>query len=76
MTTTKRINPINSVLSSRGIRAALLAMALLAMVLVGMAVGLTPAEAEAQEAAGEQEPQFLVSNLGVGMPAAAGYSAP
>ena len=70
MTTTKRINPINSVLSSRGIRAALLAMALLAMVLVGMAVGLTPAEA--QEAAGEQEPQFLVSNLGVGLAGSGG----
>ena len=70
MTTTKRINPINSVLSSRGIRAALLAMALLAMVLVGMAVGLTPAEA--QEAGGEQEPQFLVSNLGVGLAGSGG----
>ena len=70
MTTTKRINPINSVLSVRSIRAALLAMALLAMVLVGMAVGLTPAEA--QEAAGEQEPQFLVSNLGVGMAGSGG----
>ena len=70
MTTTKRINPINSVLSVRGIRTALLAMALLAMVLVGMAVGLTPAEA--QEAAGEQEPQFLVSNLGVGLAGSGG----
>ena len=70
MTTTKRINPINSVLSVRSIRAALLAMALLAMVLVGMAVGLTPAEA--QEAAGEQEPQFLVSNLGVGLAGSGG----
>ena len=65
MTTTKRINPINSVLSVRGIRAALLAMAL-----VGMAVGLTPAEA--QEAASEQEPQFLVSNLGVGLAGSGG----
>ena len=65
MTTTKRINPINSVLSSRGIRAALLAM-----VLVGMAVGLTPAEAE--EAASEPEPQFLVSNLGVGVAGSGG----
>ena len=70
MTTTKRINPINSVLSVRGIRTALLAMALLAMVLVGMAVGLTPAEA--QDAAGEQEPQFLVSNLGVGLAGSGG----
>ena len=70
MTTTKRINPINSILSVRGIRAALLAMALLAMVLVGMAVGLTPAEA--QEAAGDQEPRFLVSNLGVGIAGSGG----
>ena len=70
MTTTKRINPINSVLSVRGIRTALLAMALLAMVLVGMAVGLTPAEA--QEAASEQEPRFLVSNLGVGLAGSGG----
>ena len=65
MTTTKRINPINSLLSVRGIRATLLAM-----VLVGMAVGLTPAEAE--EAASEQEPQFLVSNLGVGIAGSGG----
>ena len=70
MTTTKRINPINSVLSSRGIRAALLATALLAMVVAGMAVGLTPAAAE--EAASEQEPQFLVSNLGVGLAGSGG----
>ena len=65
MTTTRRINLINSVLSVRAIRAALLAM-----VLVGMAVGLTPAEAE--EAASEQEPQFLVSNLGVGIAGSGG----
>ena len=70
MTTTKRIDPINSVLSSRGIRAALLATALLGMVLAGMSVGLTPAEA--QEAASEQEPQFLVSNLGVGVAGSGG----
>ena len=43
---------------------------MLAMVLAGMAVGLAPAEAE--EAASEQEPQFLVSNLGVGMAGSGG----
>ena len=82
MTTTKRIDLIDSVVSVRGARAALLATALMATallatalmatVLAGMAVGLTAAEAEAQEAAGGQGPQLLVSNLGVGLAGSGG----
>ena len=69
MTQTTRINLFASVLMPRGIR-----LAVLALVLVGMAVGLSPAGA--QEDASEQEPQFLVSNLGVGISGTGGIQRP
>ena len=56
-----RLGPLTRALGPRGIGLALLAMALLA----GMAFGSAPSEAE--EPASEEEQQFLVSNLGVGI---------
>ena len=83
MTSTTRMTRTGSVLTSkarpgpstlvqvgRGIRVALLGVALLAAVLVGMAFGWTSAEAE--EDTNEQEPQFLVGNLGVGLSGSGG----
>ena len=60
LTRTGRINLFGFVVSWRGIGAALLAV-----VVAAVSVGAT--QAEAAEAAGEDEPRLLVSNLDVGV---------
>ena len=78
MTPETRIDPIDSVPTgearhgppTRPLSPGGVGLALLAMLLLAMAFWSTPAEAA--EPASEQEPQFLVSNLGVGVSGSGG----